>query len=391
VIVDGVGELDFEECLHLAAIAKREGADKVLLTTHRKKRENLRSLLRAAEKAGLLYETTIFVDSDTVPDKLETIEELLRPFGKSKIGGVTTTQRILDPETYVQRVCDWLERARAWSSMAAASLFEQVPCLPGRMYAVRTWIVMARLDELVEDYLDLGRLGCWMKTAGDDRRVTNFVLDAGYGTVMAPKALVYTTAPADLETVALMWERWGRSSQWYTIQFPWYRHPRLWMAAFLNWGDILITVSTLFIVFIHWPYVLIFGNRQEFWLEALMVTILSMLLTTVTRQVPYLLWHAANRLFPPRHGQTLLEYVFVTVPYNFFMLFMLILVFTGMMLYGQVIRGKALATPNKIGKWGTRKGADGGTKGKDVWEYPDDPPPNVRAAIALQKERKTVE
>ena len=66
-------------------------------------------------------EITVLVDSDTVWTD-GTLPELVKPFADASVGGVTTRQRILDPErSWITRWADWLENTRALYSMPAQS------------------------------------------------------------------------------------------------------------------------------------------------------------------------------------------------------------------------------------------------------------------------------
>ena len=180
-IIDGA-DIFPDETQRMVEIVK-PFTDLLLTTNARKKRQNLRNMVDEAKKLGILYEISAFLDSDTILDDEQVARELLRPFGDDKIGGVTTAQRGLDPQTIPERIGDWLENARLYSSMAAGSLFGQVGCLPGRLYAVRSSIIENKMDELVEDYWKCGILSrkpvqC---VAGDDRVITNasFAYDVG--------------------------------------------------------------------------------------------------------------------------------------------------------------------------------------------------------------------
>ncbi|MGO7984312.1 glycosyltransferase, partial [Rhizobium johnstonii] len=74
-------------------------------------------------------EITVLVDSDTVWTP-GTLEELVKPFGDSRVGGATTRQRILEPQrSWITRWADWLENSRSLYSMPAQSVLGQVGCL----------------------------------------------------------------------------------------------------------------------------------------------------------------------------------------------------------------------------------------------------------------------
>ena len=67
---------------------------------------------------------TVLVDSDTVWTP-NTLSELVKPFADDRVGGVTTRQRILEPErSWITRWADWLENSRSLYSMPAQSALE---------------------------------------------------------------------------------------------------------------------------------------------------------------------------------------------------------------------------------------------------------------------------
>lgn len=86
---------------------------------------------------------TVLVDSDTVWTE-DTLSELLKPFAcDQKIGGVTTRQKILDPDRkLVTMFANLLEEIRAEGTMKAMSVTGKVGCLPGRTIAFRTQILI---------------------------------------------------------------------------------------------------------------------------------------------------------------------------------------------------------------------------------------------------------
>ena len=62
---------------------------------------------------------------------------------RSRIGGVTTRQRIIDPaRSVLTRWADWLENVRNEYSMPAMSVLGTVGCLPGRTIAFRRSILV---------------------------------------------------------------------------------------------------------------------------------------------------------------------------------------------------------------------------------------------------------
>ncbi|ACQ79421.1 glycosyl transferase family 2 [Beutenbergia cavernae DSM 12333] len=162
-------------------------------------------------------EITVLVDSDTVWTP-GTLPELLKPFADARVGGVTTRQRILEPErSWITRWADWLENTRALYSMPAQSALGQVGCLPGRTIAFRRNILMRVMPKFMTEEF----LGVFLEVS-DDRTLTNLTLKEGYRTVYQHSSLVYTDAPLQVRKLFKQQLRWARGSQYNTLRMlPW--------------------------------------------------------------------------------------------------------------------------------------------------------------------------
>jgi cellulose synthase/poly-beta-1,6-N-acetylglucosamine synthase-like glycosyltransferase len=162
-------------------------------------------------------EITVLVDSDTVWTD-GTLSELVKPFADDRIGGVTTRQRILEPErSWITRWADWLENSRALYSMPAQSVVGQVGCLPGRTIAFRRDIMMRVMEKFMTEKF----MGVFLEVS-DDRTLTNLTLKEGYRTVYQHTSLVYTDAPLELKKLYKQQLRWARGSQYNTLRMlPW--------------------------------------------------------------------------------------------------------------------------------------------------------------------------
>jgi hyaluronan synthase len=160
---------------------------------------------------------TVLVDSDTVwmPNALS---ELVRPFADATVGGVTTRQRILEPErSWITRWADWLENSRSLYSMPAQSVLGQVGCLPGRTIAFRRSIMMRVMDKFMSERF----MGVFLEVS-DDRTLTNLTLKEGFRTVYQHTSLVYTDAPLKVKKLFKQQLRWARGSQYNTLRMlPW--------------------------------------------------------------------------------------------------------------------------------------------------------------------------
>lgn len=158
-------------------------------------------------------EIVVLVDSDTLWTE-NTLPELVKPFRDPKIGGVTTRQRILEPERHLlTRWADWLESVRCEYSMPAMSVLGTVGCLPGRTIAFRRSILV----DCMEKFLSEKFLGVYIEVS-DDRTLTNYTLMAGYKTVYQSTSLVYTDAPMKLRKLVKQQYRWARGSQYNSLR-----------------------------------------------------------------------------------------------------------------------------------------------------------------------------
>lgn len=192
---------------------------------------------RNAVRKGLALargDVVALVDSDTLWEK-DTLRELLKPFADPKIGGVTTLQKILQPQrSLLTRFCDWLEDVRAHGSMKAMSVTGKVGCLPGRTIAFRRSILNKIIKQFMnERFMDLH------KEVSDDRSLTNLCLQAGYKTVMQSTSVVYTDAPTTWGKFIKQQLRWAEGSQYNNLRMtPWMlRHAPLML--FIYWTDML--------------------------------------------------------------------------------------------------------------------------------------------------------
>jgi hyaluronan synthase len=191
-------------------------------------------------------DVVLLVDSDTIWTA-GTLTELMKPFREPTVGGVTTRQRILDPDRcFLTRWADWLENSRALYSMPAQSVLGTIGCLPGRTIAFRRSVLV----DSMHDFMTKKFLGVFMEVS-DDRTLTNLTLKRGFRTVYQSTSLVYTDAPTKLKKLIKQQFRWARGSQYNTMRMtPWMLGhapmlafffltdvilPLLWVAATFSW------------------------------------------------------------------------------------------------------------------------------------------------------------
>jgi glycosyltransferase involved in cell wall biosynthesis len=192
----------------VAAVAY-DYCDRVLRIPRSGKRLAIAAGLEATDPST---DVIVVLDSDTVWER-GALQEMLRPFADSRVGGVTPRQAIFDVGTNpVRRFADWLEDLRYHLTVPAQSVFGQVGCLAGRTIAYRRSAFEPAVERLVRQSV----FGVPLHV-GDDRVLTNELLRTGWRTVYQSTAVVTTDAPSDWRTFWKQQLRWGRSSQRETL------------------------------------------------------------------------------------------------------------------------------------------------------------------------------
>jgi cellulose synthase/poly-beta-1,6-N-acetylglucosamine synthase-like glycosyltransferase len=159
----------------------------------------------------------VLVDSDTLWTT-GTLPELMKPFNDAGVGGVTTRQRIIQPDRNIlTRWADWLESVRCHYSFPAMSRIGLIGCLPGRTIAFRREILVRAMPDFMSEKF----LGVFLEVS-DDRTLTNYALKYGYRTVYQSTSYVLTDAPTHLRKLVKQQLRWSRGSQYNTLRMlPW--------------------------------------------------------------------------------------------------------------------------------------------------------------------------
>lgn len=151
-------------------------------------------------------EVVVTIDSDTVllPN---TIYELTRPFYDNKVGAVTGNVRA---KNKYKNILTQMIDLRYWMAFnqerGSQSLFGVTMCVSGVLGAYRTSI----LKRIKERYVEQQFLGhkCHF---GDDRHLSNLVLNEGYKIYYIPKAKAYTDVPETLWGWLKQQLRWNKS------------------------------------------------------------------------------------------------------------------------------------------------------------------------------------
>jgi hyaluronan synthase len=170
-------------------------------------------------------EVIVTVDSDTTlqPD---SIGKIVRRLADPRNGAVTGNVKVINQgENFLTRLISY----RYWSAFhqerAAQSLFRVLMCASGPFSAYRRSII----DEVKERYVSQRFLGeaC---TFGDDRHLTNLVLQLGHGVVFDKDAIGHTHVPNTIPKYLRQQVRWNKSFYreiLWTARFAHRRHPYL--------------------------------------------------------------------------------------------------------------------------------------------------------------------
>jgi hyaluronan synthase len=190
---------------------------------------------RSALEAGFRRargEIVVTIDSDSVIGQ-NTLLAMAGPFRDPKVGAVAgkviaynRSQGFIPRMLQVRYVLsfDFLR--------AVQSSYGTVYCCPGALAGYRRSVLFEVLDKWMKQTF-LGR----QCTYGEDRALTNYILDLGYNTVYQRSAVVRTVVPWTYSKLCKMYLRWNRSYVREEIRLAriiWKRPPRALAIALLD-------------------------------------------------------------------------------------------------------------------------------------------------------------
>lgn len=194
---------------------------------------------RAALAAGFRQargEVLVTIDSDSVIEP-QTLLAITGPFRDPRIGavagrvGVLNRQGGLIPRMLHVRFVLSFDFLRA-----AQSVFRTVYCTPGALSAYRADVVQRVLDQ----WLNQTFLGV-RSDIGEDRSLTNYILEQGYDTVYQRSASVHTTVPETYAKLCKMYLRWDRSYLREETRFARIVWKRPWRWRLIALVDTMVT------------------------------------------------------------------------------------------------------------------------------------------------------
>lgn len=215
--------------LHIQAAAKNypDLVTPVRFSANRGKRAALEAGFRRAR--GKIVVT---IDSDSVIDQ-DTLLAITGPFRDPKVGAVAGKVIVYNrSQGFIPRMLQVRYVLSFDFLRAVQSSYGTVYCCPGALAGYRKSVVRDVLDEWMGQTFLGSRC-----TYGEDRALTNYILDRGYDTVYQRSAVVRTIVPWTYRKLCKMYLRWDRSYVREEIRFGriiWKRPPKALAIALLD-------------------------------------------------------------------------------------------------------------------------------------------------------------
>lgn len=182
---------------------------------------------RAALEAGFRRgrgEIMVTIDSDSVIEP-QTLLAMAGAFGDPRVGAVAGKVSVYNRDGGIIPRMLKVRFALSFDFLRAVqSTYGTVYCCPGALAGYRASVVHTVLDRWIGQRF-LGR-AC---TFGEDRALTNDILDQGYDCVYQRAAIVHTLVPTTYRRLCKMFLRWDRSYVREELRFiggiVWKRRP----------------------------------------------------------------------------------------------------------------------------------------------------------------------
>jgi hyaluronan synthase len=202
-INDGSTDRTLQEMLLAKQLAAREGVRVRVTHWHenRGKREGMAECVRQSEN-----DIVIFIDSDSFVEP-GTARELVAYFADARVAAVAGHGLVANANTNILTKMQDVRYFVAFKAYKAAeALFGAVTCCSGCCSAYRRKYLL----DVLEPWLHQRFLGVQC-TYGDDRSLTNFLLQRGYIALFAPAAKAYTLVPDTFRKFMRQQLRWKKS------------------------------------------------------------------------------------------------------------------------------------------------------------------------------------
>lgn len=264
-------------CINLFKnLQKKFSILKLIITKTPGKREALYDGIKIAKG-----EVLALVDSDTIWEK-NVLKECLKPFVDKKIGGVTTKQAVIKPQTLAQKLFSIRLELRYWDEIPFTSTASKMlACLSGRTSFYRREAILP-IAHLMVNEIFFGK----KVISGEDKRLTYLIEKQGWQTYYQNTATVLTYGAANLKTMIKQQIRWTRNSWRNDLRALYERWPFKNLIFSLYLIDRAIQPFTMVIAPIYFFIALIF--RQ--WLVVIVILI-WWLFSRGIKMIPHLKKH----------------------------------------------------------------------------------------------------
>src|ERR1035437_10200622 len=149
----------------------------------------------------------ITIDSDTIIDPGSGINIMLKQFKNPNVGAITGDIKVLNKnENFLTRLILYRYWLAFNQERAAQSNFDAVMCCSGPFSAYRRTII----EKVKDQYISQTFLG-HVSTYGDDRHLTNLVLQDNHIVRFEKNAIAYTHVPTTIKTYIKQQIRWNKS------------------------------------------------------------------------------------------------------------------------------------------------------------------------------------
>ena len=178
-------------------------------------------------------EVIVTIDSDTLIQAPHGITHIVKQFKNSEVGAVTGDVKVINKDV---NLLTKLISYRYWTAFhqerAAQSLFDVLMCCSGPFSAYRKSVI----DKIKDDYVTQYFLGekC---TYGDDRHLTNLVLEEGHKVRFDSRAHAFTNVPENLGQYIKQQTRWNKSfyrEMLWTVKFAHKHHAYMYYDLILQ-------------------------------------------------------------------------------------------------------------------------------------------------------------
>ena len=204
---------------------------------------------RAALEAGFLRaqgEIAVTIDSDSIIEP-QTLLELAGPFRDHRVGAVAgkvaayNRYKGIIPRMLHVRFILSFDMLRA-----IQSTYNTVYCCPGALSAYR----LSSVHKVLERWCNQTFLG-EVCTIGEDRALTNLILEQGLKTIYQRKAVVHTIVPETYVQLTKMFLRWDRGDvreEWRLLTKSLWQRP---------WRTRWISIIDVFFANLRYPMIII--------------------------------------------------------------------------------------------------------------------------------------